>query len=156
MNPSVLPVVLALAVPIAACAQVDVDALSRQVADTERAFARSMAERDHAAFSALLSEHAVFDGGAQVLRGKAAVAAGWKRFFDAPKAPFSWQPDAVLVLADGTLAHSTGPVRDADGRLIARFNSIWRQEAPGVWRIVFDKGQPPTDADRAAEAAKKP
>jgi hypothetical protein len=36
-------------------------------------------------------------------------------------------------------------VRDADGKPIARFNSVWRQEAPGVWRVVFDKGQP---ADR--------
>jgi ketosteroid isomerase-like protein len=119
------------------------DALARQVADTERAFARSMAERDHAAFTALLSEQAVFFGGKSVLRGKAAVAAGWKGFFEGPKAPFSWSPDQVQVLADGTLALSTGPVLDPSGKPIARFNSIWRLEAPGVWRIVFDKGQPP-------------
>jgi len=39
-------------------------------------------------------------------------------------------------------------VLDAAGKPIARFNSIWRQEAPGVWRIVFDKGQPPDPAAR--------
>lgn len=133
-----------------ASAQPDLEALKRQVADTERAFARSMAERNHAAFTALLSEQAVFFGGAQVLHGKAAVAAGWKAFFDGALAPFSWGPDQVEVLADGTLAHSTGPVRDAAGKLISRFNSVWRQEAPGVWRIVFDKGQPPTAADLQA------
>ncbi len=44
------------------------------------------------------------------------------------------------MLDSGTLALSTGPVHDAQGKLIATFNSIWRQEAPGVWRIVFDKG----------------
>ena len=120
----------------------DLPALTRQVADTERAFARSMAERNHAAFTALLSEQAQFFNGKAVLRGKAAVAAGWKRFFEEPAAPFSWEPDQVEVLADGTLALSTGPVHDPNGKLIARFNSIWRQEAPGVWRIVFDKGQP--------------
>jgi ketosteroid isomerase-like protein len=134
----------------------DVEALARQVADTERAFARSMAQRDHAAFTALLSEQAVFYGGTSVLHGKAEVAAAWKRFFDGPKAPFSWEPDQVEVLADGTLAHSSGPVRDADGRLMSRFNSVWRQESPGVWRIVFDKGQPLTEVDREREAAKKP
>lgn len=123
-------------------AEPDPEVLARQVADAERAFARSMAERNHAAFAALLSEHAVFFGSQQVLRGKAAVASGWKPFFDAPQAPFSWQPDQVQVLGDGTLALSTGPVRDAAGKTIARFNSIWRQEAPGVWRVVFDKGQP--------------
>ena len=127
--------------PVLAAAAPDLEALQRQVTDTERRFARSMAERDHAAFSALLSEQTVFMGH-QVLRGKAAVAAAWKAYFVGEKAPFSWEPDQVEVLADGSLAHSTGPVRDPDGKPIARFNSVWRQEAPGVWRIVFDKGQP--------------
>ena len=45
-------------------------------------------------------------------QGKAEVAAGWKRFFDGPQAPFSWEPDLVEVLGDGTLALSTGPVRN--------------------------------------------
>ena len=121
----------------------DLEALKRQVADTERAFARSMAERKHDAFSALLSEQAVFFSGTEVLRGKAAVAGGWKPYFEAVAAPFSWEPDQVEVLADGSLALSTGPVRNPAGQVVARFNSIWRQEAPGVWRVVFGKGQPP-------------
>lgn len=142
-------VLLLAALPVIAAAAPDLEALKRQVADTERAFARSMAERNHVAFTALLSEHAVFFGGGnRVLHGKAAVAAGWKAFFDEPAAPFSWEPDQVEVLADGQLAHSSGPVRDPAGKKISRFNSVWRQEAPGVWRIVFDKGQPLTEADR--------
>jgi ketosteroid isomerase-like protein len=131
-----------LLIAAAAQAQPDLDALTRQVADTERAFARSMAERDHAAFTKHLSDQAVFFSGAAPLQGRAAVAAGWKRFFEAKEAPFSWEPDLVVVTSDGTLAHSTGPVRDPAGRPIGRFNSVWRLEAPGVWRIVFDKGQP--------------
>lgn len=141
----------ALLLPLAVQAA-DPEALRRQVEATERAFARSMAERDHAAFTALLSEQAVF-WAPQVTRGKAAVAAAWKPFFDGPKAPFSWEPDEVQVLADGTLAHSSGPVFNPEGRRVARFNSIWRQESPGVWRIVFDKGQPLTEGDRQAAAA---
>ena len=120
----------------------DLAALAREVDGAERAFARSMAQRDHAAFTALLSEHAVFFGGKTVLQGKAAVAAGWRAFFDGAEAPFSWEPDRVEVLGDGTLALSTGPVRSPAGVPIARFNSIWRLEAPGQWRVVFDKGQP--------------
>jgi len=126
----------------AAHAQPDLPALTAQVADTERAFARSMAERDAAAFARHLSEQAVFFGGARVLNGKAAVTAGWQRFFEGQEAPFSWEPDLVVVTADGMLAHSTGPVRNAAGQPIARFNSVWRLEPPGTWRIVFDKGQP--------------
>jgi ketosteroid isomerase-like protein len=130
-------------IPAAGATEPDLPALAREVEATERAFARSMAERDHAAFTALLSEQAVFFGGKEPLRGKAAVAEGWKAFFDDPQAPFSWAPDHVEVLSDGTLALSTGPVLNPAGQPIARFNSIWRREAPGVWRVVFDKGQPP-------------
>ncbi len=107
-----------------------------------------MAERDARAFAAFVSDEAIFFGGAAPLRGKAAVAAGWARFFEGPAAPFSWQPDQVEVLDSGTLALSTGPVRDGAGKVIARFNSIWRLEAPGTWRVVFDKGSPPDAADR--------
>ncbi|MFO1304995.1 MAG: nuclear transport factor 2 family protein [Burkholderiales bacterium] len=116
--------------------------LAQQVADTERAFAKTMADRDHAAFAAFLSEEAIFFTGPAPLRGKAAVAAGWKRFYESPKAPFSWRPETVEVLDSGTLALSSGPVFDPAGKKIATFTSIWRQEAPGVWRIVLDKGNP--------------
>ncbi len=138
-------------------AQADPALLVRQVTEAERAFARSMAERKFEDFVALLSEQAVFFGGPQrAHRGKAAVAAAWKPFFDGPKAPFSWEPDEVELLADGTLAHSSGPVRNPEGQVFQRFNSVWRQEAPGVWRVVFDKGQPLTAADRERYGVKPP
>jgi ketosteroid isomerase-like protein len=114
--------------------------LARQVAATERAFAKSMADRDVAAFASFVASDAVFFTGPSPLRGKEAVVARWQRFFERPQAPFSWQPDKVEVLDSGTLALSSGPVFDPDGRTIATFTSIWRLEAPGVWRIVFDKG----------------
>ena len=123
-------------------------ALQQQVADTERAFAATMQQRDHAAFTAFLSDEAIFGGDDQPLRGKQAVAAAWKRFFVKQQAPFSWEPDRVEVLASGTLANTSGPVYDPSGKLIARFNSIWRQEAPGVWRIVFDGGSDVSDCKK--------
>jgi len=115
--------------------------LKQQVADTERAFAATMAKRDFAGFTNFLSEEAVFHSGPRPLRGKQAVSDFWKKFYEKPDAPFSWEPDDVEVLDSGTLAHSSGPVHDPKGKLIGRFNSVWRQEAPGKWRIVFDKGQ---------------
>ena len=115
-----------------------------EVTAAERAFARSMAERRLDDFRVHLSAQALFFGPkGSVLRGRDAVVAGWQACCGGAAAPFSWEPDQVEVLADGTLALSTGPVRNPKGEVVARFNSIWRQEAPGVWRVVFDKGQPP-------------
>jgi ketosteroid isomerase-like protein len=113
-----------------------------QVREAERGFASAMAARNHAAFASYLAEDAVFVSRQGVLRGKAAVAAGWRRYFDGPSAPFSWTPEIVEVLDSGVLALSSGPVRDPDGRLIGTFNSVWRREADGRWRVVFDKGCP--------------
>jgi ketosteroid isomerase-like protein len=121
-----------------------------QVFATERAFARTMADRDFPAFTSFLAADAVFFTGAEPLRGKEAVAERWKRFYERPQAPFSWEPDRVEVLESGALALSTGPVRDPDGKLIATFTSIWRLESPSTWRIVFDKGSDVCDC------AKKP
>lgn len=124
--------------------------LTEQVRATETAFARSMAERDPAAFAALLAEEAVFFAGPSgALRGKTAVAAGWKKWFDGPTAPFAWEPAEVEVLASGTLAMTSGPVYDPAGKRIGTFNSIWRREEDGSWKIVFDKGCPPCEGPPA-------
>ena len=115
--------------------------LQQVVRETERQFALSMAKRDFAGFQTFLADETVFfHGDREADRGKAAVAARWRAFFNTPEAPFSWEPDTVEVLDSGTLALSSGPVHDADGRLVGRFNSIWRREADGHWRVVFDKG----------------
>lgn len=122
-----------------------IEKLAQEVRAAETAFAKTMAARDHQAFTSHLAEEAVFFGKQGALRGKAAVAAGWKPFFSGPKPPFSWKPEMVEVLDSGTLALSSGPVRDPEGRQIGTFNSIWRREGGGRWRVVFDKGCPPCD-----------
>ncbi|MBU1619945.1 MAG: nuclear transport factor 2 family protein [Gammaproteobacteria bacterium] len=111
----------------------------QQVFAAERAFAKSMADRDLKAFEQHLSDDAIFFGEV-VLKGKAAVVEGWKTFYQHKTAPFSWEPTQVEVLQDGTLALSSGPVKDPSGKVIATFSSVWRQEQPGVWKVVFDKG----------------
>src|SRR5689334_19401552 len=117
------------------------DVARAQVQATERAFAKTMADRDFAAFQTFLSAEAIFFTAAEPLRGKEQVAQWWARFYKEPAAPFSWAPDRVEVLDSGTLALSTGPVHDPNGQLTGRFASIWRQEKPGVWRIIFDRGE---------------
>lgn len=122
--------------------------LRRQVADTERAFARTMATRDHAGFTEFLAEETVFFSGPKPLHGKRQVSDWWKRYYEKAAAPFSWEPEQVEVLESGRLALSSGPVRNPQGKLIGTFTSIWRMEAPGVWRIVFDKGNEVCDCPK--------
>ena len=116
--------------------------LERQVADTERAFAKTMADRDHAAFVDVPLRR-----GDLLHRADAAASArrrsprGGSASTNGPQAPFSWEPTEVVVLASGNLALSSGPVRDPSGKIVATFTSIWRQEAPGVWRVDLRQGQ---------------
>jgi ketosteroid isomerase-like protein len=122
--------------------------LEQQVREAERAFARSMADRDLAAFGAHIADDAVFIG-PTALRGRPAIVEGWRRFFEGPQAPFSWEPETVVVLESGTLALSSGPVRDPAGARVGTFNSVWRRGSDGRWSIVLDKGCPPCDCAKA-------
>lgn len=118
------------------------EALAAQVRAREVAFAKTMADRDHAAFVTFVSKEALFFA-ATVLRGREAVAEGWKPFFESPQAPFSWEPERVEVIDSGTLAISSGPVRDPGGKRVGTFNSTWRLEPDGQWRVILDIGCPP-------------
>jgi len=133
-------VVVAAAAGLARGSRVPPDALKQQVLQAERGFAASMKARDFDAFTGFLSREAVFMGRQGPQRGKDAVAEAWRPYFDKPAAPFSWEPDQVEVLDSGTLAFGSGPVRDPSGKQVGRFNSVWRLEGPGTWRVVFDRG----------------
>jgi ketosteroid isomerase-like protein len=124
--------------------------LQDQVMAVERAFAATMAQRDREAFAGFLDPEAIFYSGGNVLRGREQVTAAWAAYFEGETAPLSWEPDSVQVLDSGTLALSTGPVRDPTGRVIARYNSIWRRTPGGDWKIIFDKGSPPDPVEVAA------
>jgi ketosteroid isomerase-like protein len=117
------------------------------VRQTETAFAKTMADRDHAAFASFLATETVFFGRG-VLRGKAAVADAWKSS-TREGAPFSWAPDSVEVLDSGELGMTSGPVFDPAGKRVGTFNSVWRKEKDGKWRIIFDNGCPRCDCGQA-------
>jgi len=125
--------------------------LKEQVRRTEIAFAKTMADRDPAAFASFLAVETVFMSNGRVTRGATQVAGNWKRFFEGAQAPFSWEPEHVEVLDSGTLAMSSGPVRDSSGKRIGTFNSVWRREPKGQWKIVLDNGCPACNCDSAAK-----
>ncbi len=127
-----------------------------QVRDRERAFAKTMADRDHAAFVSFVSPEAIFWGRDRILRGRKEIAEGWKRFYEGPQAPFSWEPESVEVLDSGTIALSSGPVRDPRGNRVGTFNSVWRRGEDGRGTVVLDKGCPPCECPKPGSPARSP
>jgi len=110
----------------------------------ETAFAKTMADRDQAAFARFISDDAVFFGRAGEIRGKAAIVDAWASLFEGEQAPFSWRPDVAVVLESSPdLGFTSGPVFDPEGQQTGTFNSVWRRKDNGGWKIVFDKGCPP-------------
>ncbi len=140
-------VALLLAASFGAAWAADRD-LTAEVRNSERAFAKTMADRDLKAFGTFIADEGVFFGSKGPLRGRAAVVESWKRFFVEKEAPFSWEPETVEVLPSGNLGLTSGPVHDPKGNLIGTFSTIWRLEPDGKWRVVFDKGCPVCEPEK--------
>ena len=124
----------------------------------EISFSLAAEERDAERFTASIDDDARFVGNT-VTRGPAVIAEAWKPFFAADGPRIRWRPQFVEVLEDGTLALTRGPYRvistDADGAAVERwgtFNSVWRRQDDGDWKVVFDAGSvaaaPPTEEVR--------
>jgi len=118
----------------------------REVMDVERAFARTMADRDLKAFSGFVAEDAVFRSGEKFQVGRAAVVEGWRDWFQPGPPPFSWEPDRVTVDKAGVTAVSSGPVRGSTGQIVSRFTTIWRKQTTPDgetrWQAIVDQGVP--------------
>lgn len=132
--------------PLLGCASassrsgLDAATAAREAEAAERAFAQTMADRDLQAFAGWIAEDAIFLNGRAPLLGREAIVSFWTRFFAAGPAPFAWEPDQVVAIEDGSLAWSEGPVTTSGGAVTLRFQSVWRREPDGRWRVVFDQG----------------
>jgi ketosteroid isomerase-like protein len=131
----------------------------QQVRCREIAFSQSAESRDPVRFASFIDKDARFVG-TTVTRGPEAVVTAWSAFFEAQGPAIRWRPQIVEVLSDGGLALSRGPYRvitqDEQGKQTEHwgtYNSVWRIQSNGDWRIVFDAGspgsEPPTDEVRA-------
>ena len=103
-------------------------------------------------FKFLIDDDARFVSNA-VIKGPDAIAEAWGVFFTEPGPKIKWRPQFVEVLEDGELALSRGPYRmimkDEDGNETTHwgtFNSVWRIQADGSWKVVFDAGSPANNA----------
>jgi ketosteroid isomerase-like protein len=145
-------VVLALATTGGARAEEGFDRAVRidEVRRAELAFAATVAEDRPRVFAAMIDDAAVFVSGDEVARGRAAIVEAWKGFFGPDRPRMVWRPEIVEISADGELGFTRGPWTlsgvGADGEPWERsgvFNSVWRRQEDGGWKIVFDAGCAP-------------
>lgn len=125
-----------------------------QVRDAEIAFARAFANRDQAAFFAMVADDATFLSATTTSLGKQQVIESWTRYFATAEMPFSWAPDRVSVSADGTLGLSTGPVYDARGNHAGDYISTWHYEAGPPRRERAVEGRLRQQRTRTGSAAR--
>jgi len=139
--------IAALVCSAPAMADIEDDVRCREIA-----FSQSVETQDVAAFRSFIDPDARFVG-ASVRRGVADITAAWSVFFSDDAPQMKWRPQFVEVLKGGTLALSRGPFRMVveaeDGSLTEHwgtFNSVWRLQDDGAWKVVFDAGNDAAEA----------
>ena len=137
---------IALALVLTICSCTALADLVDEVRCREIAFSQAAETRDAEAFASFIDADARFVGNS-VIRGPEAIAEAWAAFFADDGPAIKWRPQFVEVLEDGKLALSRGPyrmiVRDAEGKQVegwGTFNSVWRLQEDGSWKVVFDAG----------------
>jgi ketosteroid isomerase-like protein len=151
-------ILIALALLILASYTAAADAVD-EVRCRETGFSQAVENRDMDAFRSFIDADARFVSNS-VLRGVDDIAAAWSVFFGEDSPSIKWRPQIIEVLEDGRLALSRGPYRvatkDADGNPVEQwgtFNSVWRLNDDGQWRVVLDAGspaaEPPDEATRS-------
>ena len=124
--------------PPAAPPRYDRSKAQEEVRGAELAFAKAFADRDVARFLGMVDVDATFIGPRRTLHGRAEVESAWRPMLEAPQPPFRWAPERIEISGDGWIGLSSGPVRAPDGSQIATYSSIWRRQADGTWRVIFD------------------
>jgi len=116
-----------------------------EILNTEVAFARLVRDKGmKAGFLAYASDDAVLNRNNHLIKGKQAMAA----YFDRIKLRnirLDWYPDFIRVSDAGDLGYTYGrytfAATDAEGKPVTDtgiFHTVWKKEADGRWRFVWD------------------
>ena len=112
-----------------------------QLQAVEDALSIAMLGRDRDAFAGLLADDALLLVCRRMLRGKAAIMRGLRAYFDGRYDSVCCEASRIEVLDGAALAFASGALLDVpDGFPVGAFESIWRRDPDGAWRITFAQG----------------
>ena len=125
------------------------DAAAIMKADAD--FNQAVADRDLKRFLSFVGEPATFNGGTpNEVHGRDAVAKDWTPYFQANGPRLTWKPTKAEILGHGDLGYTVGswelrapPVGgQPPATSVTRGNylTVWKKQADGAWRMVFDTG----------------
>jgi len=122
--------------------------LADDVRCREIGFSKSVEDKDMEAFKSFVDADARFVSN-RPRRGVEEIADGWSTFMTGDGPRIKWRPKFVEVVESGDLAFSVGVYeytgKNDEGVEITSygsFHSTWRLNDDGVWRVVFDAGDP--------------
>ena len=130
---------------LASCQQkaVDKEVFKNEIFQTEKAFEAMCAEKSvEEAFSYFADEDGVIRRDS-VIQGKENIKLYYEK--NRSEATVHWTPDFVDVSDDGTLGYTYGKyvwkVKNEAGdsmELKGIFHTVWKRQADGTWRYVWD------------------
>lgn len=119
--------------------------------DADRAFAEATAKGRLEGFSSFLAEDtATLRPDLPVIRGRKAVAERWAPLLNNPAMSIRWQPLDATISSSGDLGYTIGAyeiVRSGEGAGVVgtgKYVTIWKKQADGSWKVIFDSGVPDT------------
>lgn len=128
-------------------------ALAEAITKADEQFCQAVADRNVDRFVAFIDENATFNSGGDVVeRGRTAVQQAWAPYFKPGGPTLMWKPDKAEVLPQGEVGYTVGHwerrVTDATGQTSVthgNYLTVWRKQADGSWKVVFDAGSTTTD-----------
>jgi ketosteroid isomerase-like protein len=116
----------------------------------DRAFAADVAARGVDGWVAAFAEDGVLFQGAGVVRGPAAIRAAMAPMLSNPDARLVWEPVTSALAPAGDVGFTLGRFRalrrDKGGpfeeRARGTYVSVWKRQADGGWKVIWDGGHP--------------
>lgn len=114
----------------------------------DRDFAKATAERRLQGWLEYFAEDGVSLAN-QPAVGREAIRAAFKPLFDNPSFRLEWAPVKAGILPSGTVGYTEGRATSyrtgPKGEKLVQHSSyvtVWKKQADGSWKVVFDTGAP--------------